>query len=162
MSDATEQKTPKTALEKHIEKALAAVELLPISDELSEAKKKKFAAMNKRLLDAARKRAVAEFREQELRQKAETAKARAAAQNETAAKRRRREHLIFTIGAAYLDFAKSHPGANRAMYCDLLRMQKTKAVFNRVKNEILEFVPSIADDINPISFQPPQKKEAKE
>jgi len=158
----SEQKTSKTALEKHIEKALASVELLPISDDLPEAKKKRFAAMNKRLLEAAKKRAVAEFKEAELKQKAETAKARAAAQNETAAKRRRREHLMYSIGAAYLEFAKTHPGANRAMYCDLLRMQKTKAVFNRVKNEILEFVPSIADDIKPISFQPSQKKEAKE
>lgn len=156
MSDVTEQKTQKTALEKHIEKALAAVELLPISDELSDAKKKRFAAMNKRLLDAARKRAAAEFKEAELRQKAETAKARAAAQNETAAKRRRREHLIFAIGAAYLANC-----ANPRAYADVLRNQKTKAVFNRVKNEILEFVPSIADDIKPISFQPP-KKEAKE
>lgn len=160
MSDATEQKTPKTALEKHIEKALTAVELLPISDELSDAKKKKFAAMNKRLLDAARKRAVAEFREQELRQKAETAKARAAAQNETAAKRRRREHLIYATGAAFLQFANY--GGNRKIFSDLLRLQTTKAVFNRLKNEILEFVPGIENEIKPILFQPPKKKEAKE
>lgn len=142
----TQSEVKKTSLERHIERALKAVQLLPISDDLQGAKKTRFARLNQRLLDAAKKRAVAEFKEMELRRKAETAKARAAAQNESTAKRRRREHLCYTLGAYDLSNGLANKSVNINYVMSMLLTMENVQKYNKLKSELVEFLPFLAQN----------------
>jgi len=159
-----ENAAKQSALDEYVEKAISAVQLLPIDGNLSAAKIAKFKKMNERLIAATKKRATAEFREKELRLKAEKAKVRAAASGEKAAVRRRREHLCFTLGAYDLSNGLANKSVNINYVMSMLLTMENAQKFNKLKSELMEFLPFLAQNaqFTAAKFQKPQKEKQNE
>lgn len=124
-------------LEKNIEKAKASVQLLEISQSMSDKKKSEIEKINNRLLIAAEKRARAEFREEVIQKLIFLKKKELDSFGETKAQRKRRMHLFMTIGGMYAKYQFLDKNLVRTM----LQCVRSTSEYNKLKSEIIEFFP---------------------
>ena len=89
-------------LDAAIQKAKSAVVLIDIPENLSQKQKAQIVRLNKKLLLTAEKRAKAEFAEKIASRMAQKKRAQLAQLSKNRTQRKRREHLIFTLGAEIL------------------------------------------------------------